>query len=216
MSSGAASPSLIVQTRDQNRKRRTQMLTSERGAKRYAWILRLPSFFWLIRFLAYFGVARYRMTGDAVPEPLAFFALRQQHENRTADSLHRVTGRAKTPMKPAETRSRRQSVPVVLLSILMPLAQCAKCRGMGGRAPKARGSTQKPDEPFFSCFPAAKGSTEGESMCGPPGSYWGSWRTRASSASRRDSSLRICRWIRHPRPDTAPGGPMSNVALTGR
>ena len=44
---------------------------------------------------AYFGVARYRMTGDAVPGPLAFFALRQQHEDRTADSLHRVIGRAK-------------------------------------------------------------------------------------------------------------------------
>jgi hypothetical protein len=40
--------------------------------------------------LAYFGVARWRMTGDAVPGPLAFFALRQQHENRIADSLRRV------------------------------------------------------------------------------------------------------------------------------
>ena len=62
-------------------------------------------------------------TGDAVPGPLAFFALRRRHGISVGACKRRN----------AEASGRRFTHSRV--HTVMPLAQSGKCRGLGGRAP---------------------------------------------------------------------------------
>ncbi len=94
------------------------------------------------------------MTGDAVPGPLAFFALRQQHGVRArrchrADGIAHATGLLRRsgclPAEPYPPQQRLQTTdnarrsqearqwPLACCSML--LAQSEKCRGLG-RSPK--------------------------------------------------------------------------------
>ena len=72
-------------------------------------------------------------TGDAVPEPLAFCALGQQH-NKETRRCYRGDGIAHATAHPGYCR-RSSEARNKLAAILMPLAQSEKCRGLG-QSPK--------------------------------------------------------------------------------
>jgi hypothetical protein len=96
----------------------------------------------LIRFLRTSVVAQRPTTGDAVPGPLAFCALRQQHGNGGGASIRRMALPVTYAEKrPANTDTGRRAFHRSAASGFMPLAQSEKCRGAGGRAPMAKGST---------------------------------------------------------------------------
>ena len=82
------------------------------------------------------------MIGDAVPGPLAFFAFRQQHGSRTVTHLLDRVWPRNPRRKPQQTGCRQPLILAVPFFPLMLLAQSAKCRGAGGRAPISHGSTQ--------------------------------------------------------------------------
>jgi hypothetical protein len=103
---------------------------------------------WFIRFLRTSVVAQRPTTGDAVPGPLAFYALRQQHGNGGGTAVRRMALPMTYAGKPlANTDPGRRAFHRSAASGFMPLAQSEKCWGAGGRAPMAQGSTQEPDEP---------------------------------------------------------------------
>jgi len=83
--------------------------------------------FWPDPVVACLASGPHRMTGGAAPGPPAFFAFRQQHDGQAC-------------------RGASPALPLPML-----LAQCVKCRGFGGGAPKRHERSQNPTNLCFGC-----------------------------------------------------------------